>query len=222
MDKWRYHPGVERLQRAQRESSGGCRAEHIPPGVGKPARPRRGVDLPPHDSRSDWRSSGDPRADLRRADVVAGNVVGLLGLLGDDPWSSGGLNRSAERRREVRLICEGGVAVLPDPYGDHVLVAARGADGPNAPDTELRAISTELPLLRELRAFLEHLDGGEPPRSSAVEAAGRGGDRALLPLRACRRDARRDGPRPDLRQGRRSGAPSRRPSSRRSPTSRCS
>jgi hypothetical protein len=26
-----------------------------------------------------------------------------------------------------------------------------------------------MPLLRELRAFLEHLDGGPPPRSSAAE-----------------------------------------------------
>jgi hypothetical protein len=36
-------------------------------------------------------------------------------------------------------------------------------------EPERRAISTELPLLRELRAFVEHLDGGPPPRSSAAE-----------------------------------------------------
>ena len=34
---------------------------------------------------------------------------------------------------------------------------------------EHRQISTEMPLLRELRAFLEHLEGGPPPRSSAAE-----------------------------------------------------
>ena len=32
-------------------------------------------------------------------------------------------------------------------------------------------MSPELPLLRELRAFLDHLDGGPPPRSSAAEGA---------------------------------------------------
>jgi predicted dehydrogenase len=32
-------------------------------------------------------------------------------------------------------------------------------------------VSTELPLLRELRAFLDHLDGGPPPLSSAADGA---------------------------------------------------
>jgi hypothetical protein len=32
-------------------------------------------------------------------------------------------------------------------------------------------VSTEFPLLRELRGFMEHLAGGPPPRSSAAEAA---------------------------------------------------
>jgi hypothetical protein len=39
------------------------------------------------------------------------------------------------------------------------------------PETELRPISQELPLLRELRTFVEHLQGGPPPRSSAAEGA---------------------------------------------------
>jgi predicted dehydrogenase len=30
-------------------------------------------------------------------------------------------------------------------------------------------ISTEMPLLRELRAFVDHLAGGPPPRSSAAD-----------------------------------------------------
>ena len=34
-----------------------------------------------------------------------------------------------------------------------------------------RPISTELPLLGELRAFVEHVEGGPPPRSSAAEGA---------------------------------------------------
>ena len=54
--------------------------------------------------------------------------------------------------------------MLPDGYSEHVVVAT--GDEP-----EKRPISTELPLLRELRAFVEHLDGGPPPRSSAREGA---------------------------------------------------
>ena len=34
---------------------------------------------------------------------------------------------------------------------------------------ERRPISSEFPLLRELRAFVEHLEGGPPPKSSAAE-----------------------------------------------------
>jgi hypothetical protein len=71
---------------------------------------------------------------------------------------------AAERRREIKLVCEGGVAWLADAYADHVAVAPTGVDEP-----ERRAVSTELPLLRELRAFVEHVDGGPPPRSSAAE-----------------------------------------------------
>jgi len=35
---------------------------------------------------------------------------------------------------------------------------------------ERRPISGEMPLLAELRAFVEHLRGGPPPRSSAADA----------------------------------------------------
>jgi predicted dehydrogenase len=72
----------------------------------------------------------------------------------------------------VTLICEDGVAVLPDGYSDHVQIA-RVADPADTspPELERRAISTELPLVRELRAFVEHVRGGPPPRSSASEGA---------------------------------------------------
>ena len=72
----------------------------------------------------------------------------------------------------MTLICENGVALLPDGYSDHVQIA-RGTDlaDTSPPEVERRAISTELPLLRELRAFVEHVCGGPPPRSSASEGA---------------------------------------------------
>ena len=48
------------------------------------------------------------------------NYLGLIGLLGDDPWGAIDVSIAhSERRREVRLICEEGVAVLPDAYSDH-------------------------------------------------------------------------------------------------------
>jgi len=99
--------------------------------------------------------------------------TGLLGLLGGhdgSPWLAIEVSaRSRERRREVRLHCAGGVAVLGDGYADRVELhhwqPEHGADS----RIEHRPISTEMPLLRELRAFVEHLGGGPPPRSSARE-----------------------------------------------------
>ena len=64
------------------------------------------------------------------------------------------------------LVCEEGVALLADGYSDHVLVRREGADEP-----ERHEVSTELPLLRELRAFVEHLARRAAPRSSAAEGA---------------------------------------------------
>jgi hypothetical protein len=68
-------------------------------------------------------------------------------------------------RREVELLCRDGVAALRDAYDDHVEV------GRNASAMERRVVSSELPLLRELRALVDHLAGGAPPKSSAAEAA---------------------------------------------------
>ena len=56
------------------------------------------------------------------------------------------------------------MAWLADAYADHIAVAPTGVD-----EAERRIVSTELPLLRQLRVFVEHLDGGPPPRSSAAE-----------------------------------------------------
>jgi predicted dehydrogenase len=103
----------------------------------------------------------------------------LVGLLGERPWQALEISgRSHARRREIALVCEKGTAALDDSYGDHVSVL-----GPEErPEPERRPVSTELPLLRELRAFLEHLAGGPPPRSSAAEGAA--AVRAISELRA--------------------------------------
>ena len=61
--------------------------------------------------------------------------------------------------------------LFPDAYSDHVLVVRGELQGDVTRTEEQRTISTEMPLERELRAFLEHLRGGPPPLSSAAEAA---------------------------------------------------
>jgi predicted dehydrogenase len=171
MDKWRYHPGVELLRDLARDGSLGAVRGLLTTRIGW-GNPHDDVDaawvLAPHDLSIALEILGElPGARAAVADLSGDDVQGLVGLLGERPWHRLEISvRWPERRREVQLVCEEGVALLADGYSDHVLVHRDDADEP-----ERREIATELPLLRELRAFVEHLRGGPPPRSSAAEGA---------------------------------------------------
>ena len=94
----------------------------------------------------------------------------MTATLGTSPWHV--FEVSSRRRRhfrEVRLFCRDGVAVLPDSYADHIAVQPAAPDAATPPALALRAVPSELPLVRELRAFVSHLSGGPPPKSSAAE-----------------------------------------------------
>jgi predicted dehydrogenase len=60
------------------------------------------------------------------------------------------------------------VAQLDGGYADAVVIGRAGAI--EADSVEHRRLNGELPLLAELRAFVEHLEGGPPPLSSAADA----------------------------------------------------
>jgi predicted dehydrogenase len=172
MDKWRYHPGIEELGRIARSGELGA--------VVGVRTTRRGwgeshpdVDpvwtLAPHDLAIGLEILGAiPPVVAAVGEIVGGTLRGVHAVLGSDPWFAMDVSAtSAARWREIGLLCEGGVAWLDDPYAESIGVARTDAIGA---EPERRAISTELPLLRELRAFVEHLNGGPPPRSSAAEA----------------------------------------------------
>ena len=187
MDKWRYHPGIELLGELARGGElgrvVGLRTSRL--GWGNPHDVDGVWVLAPHELSIGLEILGAvPVPNTAVADVVDGSAMGLVGLLGSDPWHALEVStRSAERRREVILVCEEGLAVLPDAYSDHLQIFRSGeVTETTAPEPEQRPISSELPLLREVGAFLEHLDGGPPPRSSAAEGAGV--VRAITELRA--------------------------------------
>lgn len=176
MDKWRYHPGVEMLAVIARSGELGpvlglrtTRAQW--------GNPHRDVDgvwiLAPHDLAIALEVLGHlPAPQSATGEQVNGTVTGLIGLLGPEPWFVCEVStRHPEYRREVRLHCRAGVAILNDGYNDHLQIVRSADPYESQPNIERRPISTELPLLRELRAFVEHLDGGPPPRSSAAEGA---------------------------------------------------
>lgn len=171
MDKWRYHPGIELLAEIARSGELGAPAGLRTTRV---AWGHRFGDVDtvwihaPHDLAIALEILGElPTARSAVAESMNGQVTGLVGMLGADPWHVLEISATSyERRREVRLVCEEGTAWLSDAYAEHVFVAPRAEVGV---EPERRSISTELPLLRELRAFIEHLEGGPAPRSSGAE-----------------------------------------------------
>jgi predicted dehydrogenase len=177
MDKWRYHPGIEELRRIRESGElGRVLGMHVRQvGWGSP---QRDVDvawtLLPHSLSIALEVLGEvPRVKQAFAECLRGTVVGLHAVLGGDPWVVVEISeRAPEKRREFRLHCEGGVAWLDDAAACHIRLARDGpGTGADAADVERRAIPDGLPLLAELRAFVEHLRGGPAPRSSAAEGA---------------------------------------------------
>jgi predicted dehydrogenase len=177
MDLWRHHPGVEALAAMVRDGRyGAVRAvelERLGWGCAHPDVDPVWV-LAPHDLSIVQELLGAlPAPVAARADRAHGVARGLVALLGDDPWVTVAVSsRAAERRRRVRVLFEDGVAELGGAYADRVTVhPVRDRLDPAVPEPEVVAISTELPLRRQLAAFLGHLDGGPPPRSRAADAA---------------------------------------------------
>jgi predicted dehydrogenase len=174
MHKWRYHPGIEALAAIARTGElgavSGCCLERLGP------RPRQSdVDaiwtLLPHDLSIGLEIMPDlPQPRSARAAFVAGTAVGLTALLGDAPWLSITLSgNSDEECRRARLFCRDGQVTLDGAYATELIVT-RTVEG-IAVETERRPFDAEWPLKRELRAFLDHLRGGPPPKSSAREGA---------------------------------------------------
>lgn len=173
MDKWRYHPGVLELAAIARERRLGTVLGIRTVRVG--GNPREDADpvwvLAPHDlaiGLEIFGALGQPEAAV--AQWRQGGAIHLSGVLrGDGWWQTLEVSaRSAERKRSVELFCDDGVAVLGDGWDEHVTVYRDDADGIREERIETPG---ELPLLAELRAFVEHLRGGPPPRSSAAEGA---------------------------------------------------
>lgn len=176
MHKWRYHPAIEAMAEI-------VRTEELGPVVGLHTR-RLGCGNPHHDVDSVWillphdltiglEVLGHvPKPQAAVADMVDSYGYGMSALLGRFPWQTIEVStRHPGVRREMRLHCRDGVVRLADSYDDHLQIF-RFVDrhSPHPPEPERRPISTEFPLLRELRTFVEYLQGGPAPRSSAAEA----------------------------------------------------
>lgn len=167
MHKWRYHPGIQALADIVRDGElGAVRGMMLErTGWGIPQREVSPIwVLAPHDLSIVLHVLGAaPYVESAAPHPLSPPGQGVVALLRTPSRTPVSLNVSAEvpaYRRSIVVACAEGSAQLTDPMADHILFARRGAE------IEQRPVSTELPLLRELRAFLEHLTGGPPPMTA--------------------------------------------------------
>lgn len=171
MDKWRYQAGV--LELARLASSGELGdLQSISLRRVATRNPHPDVNTVwthmPHDLSIALEILGEiPPVTHAVEEVVNDQVHGLRATLGTDPWVAVEISDgAAESHREIRVVGSSGIAILAGGWSEEVIV--RRFDGQ---DDELISAKGELPLLAELRAFVEHVDGGAAPRSSAAEGA---------------------------------------------------
>jgi predicted dehydrogenase len=170
MDKWRYHPGVLELARIARSGElGPISAIHTRRVSDADRHPD--VDTvwthAPHDLAIAQEILGElPPARFAVGELEGAKRVGLVGTLGGPPWFNLEIScRAPGHRRELRMVCETGTAILDGGWAEEVMILRDGAD------PERRLLEGELPLLAELRAFVAYLAGGPTPKSSAAEGA---------------------------------------------------
>ena len=174
MHKWSYHPGIVAL--ADVAAGGEVGRVH---GVSServgPANPSDDTDilslLGPHEITIGARIHQQfPTRIEAVADVVRGVIVGIdvIARWDDDRWHRWTIStRDEPNARKVLVHGTEGYAVLDDPYADHISIVSHGAERA-APHHRVAEISTESPLLRELRAFRDFVRGGAPPPTPAA------------------------------------------------------
>lgn len=175
MDKWRYHPGIVELGRLARSGElGAIRAvRSYRLGWGNP---HADVDatwiLLPHDLSILLEILGRIPEPVSAASSIPGAAgEDLTAVLQDGADGVRAVlevsTLHAAARRAVVVVGDSATAQLADSYDDRVLVADGGI-GTNARPREI-PVASGMPLLLELQAFLGHLEGGPPPRSSVAE-----------------------------------------------------
>jgi predicted dehydrogenase len=174
MDKWRYHPGVVELAAIARTERLGHVRGLVTTRVGW-GTVHDDVDcvwvLAPHDLSIALEILGRVPEPVSAVGLTSGDEICHLEATLDAAgvWHTLTVSsRSSERRRRVDLMCSEGTASLAGGWDTHVLVTRAGAAEGGGEHVETPG---ELPLLAELRAFVEHLAGGPPPKSNAREGA---------------------------------------------------
>jgi predicted dehydrogenase len=175
MQKWRYHPGIERMR--QEIAGGGIGAVlgvHIQRwGWGFSQADVNAIwILLPHDLSVvlHWLGHIPPvRVALPTLPGRIGTaLVAHLGTAAGPPVTIDMSVAAPEHRRTFTVVGSAGSLALRDSYDTGIRVR-RGAPADLEATTETIEIPSDMPLLLEVQAFLRHLDGGPPPMTSAAE-----------------------------------------------------
>jgi len=179
MHKWRWHPGIEALARLTSDGTlgepDGVRTHRL--GWGPFHFRVDSVDtLAPHDLSIALAVLGElpPVAVARgsRYPGLEGGWADCSALLVRDggPYVELACSSvSAHRLRRVEVIGSAGSATLADPEAPEVQVLVHGGDLDREPERDVVPLEREWPLLRELRDFVAHCEGGPPPRATGAE-----------------------------------------------------
>jgi predicted dehydrogenase len=176
MDKWRYHPGIERMRQ---EIASGAVGEilgiHIQRwGWGCPHLDVNAIwILMPHDLSIVLHWLGRIPALRFAQPTLPGPVgTGVVTQLGDAGGPIVTIDMSIvapEHRRTFTIVGSKASLELRDSYDNEIRIR-RGSPADLKATEEAIAIGQDMPLLLELQAFLSYLEGGLPPMTSARQA----------------------------------------------------
>lgn len=175
MHKWRYHPGILKLKELASSGSLGqlISLKTVRHGWGNP---HHDIDatwhLLPHDLSIVFEILGSlPTPTAAQGTVVNGVPESLIGFLGNEPGVCVDVSSQAPLwRREITVTGTQGVALLDGSYAPAIKIFRGDLNQPIKPDCELVPISRALPLLLELKIFIEFFGGGPTPKSTAEDA----------------------------------------------------
>jgi predicted dehydrogenase len=174
MDKWRYHPAVQLLANI-------ARTNELGPLVGLSMQrlqwgsPHQDVDgiwiLAPHDLSIALEILGYiPEPDHALSDSHKGVPAGLYAHFKGKPWLRINVStRSFLRSRRIELHCQEGIALFDSNCENQVLILRGSIEGVNeCSNSEIRSLPNPMPLLEELKGFVEYVHGGPAPKSNAA------------------------------------------------------
>ena len=176
MDKWRYHPGIAAMAAMVRSGELGELLAIQSYRLGWSHRHRDDVDaiwiMMPHDLSIVLEILGYlPAARAAWTPVVGRASCDMIAILADPGGPQVTIEVATSQplyRRSTLVVGDRKVVQLGDSYDNKIVIMEGRPDGPNSGPQD-RSVGTELPLLTELRVFLDYLRGGAPPRSSAAE-----------------------------------------------------